>query len=229
VERVLPARQVMVDPKPGAVRVLVVDDHDLVRSSLLRVLADQVDLEPVGDASTLGEARELIVKTHPDIVLLDHVLPDGRGAHEVAGLISLHPAARVVMLTSSGSDSVLCAAVSGGAAGFISKSRGPAPILDAVRAAARGDAAISRELMRRLLFRAGGQVEGPRGRVSEVDVELLVLLSLGVRIDDAAARLGAEPEGVRRRVTSISAELGSRSTLETLLIAVSTGLIPSPT
>ena len=218
----------MVDPRPNAVRVLVVDDHDLVRASLLRVLADQTDLRPVGAASTLGEARDLIERTHPDIVLLDHVLPDGRGADAVPDLIALQPTIRVVMLTATVSDAVLCKAVQGGAAGFVCKTHGHEAILGAVRAAVRGDAAISHALMRRLLSRAGGSSEHHAGHLSETDRELLALLYAEIGIGGVAERLDTGFDVVHRQVASISERLGGRSTLESLLIAVRAGLIAPP-
>ncbi len=218
----------MVDPNSGTVRVLVVDDHDLVRASLLRVLADQADLQPVGAASTLREARALIESAHPDIVLLDHVLPDGRGADAVPDLITLEPAIKVVMLTATTSGTVLCTAVKGGAAGFVCKTQGHEAILGAVRAAVRGDAAITPALMRRLLSRAGGWSGHHAGLLSEADRELLALLCAGNDIGEVAERLDTEFHVVHRRVASISERLGGRSTLESLLIAVRAGLIAPP-
>ena len=126
-------------------RVLVVEDNALVRAGLLRALETEVDGATVGTAGTLAAARRVTADLSPDVVLLDHVLPDGGGAEAVAELVALAPTAAVVMLTATGSPAVLRTAVEGGAAGFVLKSAGHAAIFDALRAAVRGDAAIGAE------------------------------------------------------------------------------------
>ena len=127
----------------STIRVLVVDDHQVLADSLVRVLGAEPDIEPVGVAPTLARAMAMVAEHRPDVVLLDHALPDGEGAAAVRPLLDAHPGLYVVMLTASTSDRVLGAAMEAGAAGFISKSSGLRRAVSAVRSAARGDAVVS--------------------------------------------------------------------------------------
>ena len=189
-------------------RVLVVEDNALVRAGLLRALETEVDGATVGDGRHPRRGRRATADLSPDVVLLDHVLPDGGGAEAVAELVALAPAAAVVMLTATGSPAVLRTAVEGGAAGFVLKSSGHAAIFDALRAAVRGDAAIGAELLGELLTRAARDPRPVPGEVSAEDRVLLVLLSRGLGIAGAAARLDLPQEDVAERVRAVSTTLG---------------------
>lgn len=199
-------------------RVVVVDDHALVRSSLLRILHDEPDLVPVGSAGSLAEAADVVEAARPDVILLDQVLPDGIGTAAITGLLERHPPAAVVMLTGRPSDALLRAAVAGGAAGMVSKSDGFDAVLGAVRAAAGGDVALEPGLLQRLLARPGRR-PGPAPEVLAEDRGLLVLLSAGMQIAEIAERRAEPADAVRRRVLALRIDLGARSTLEALVLA----------
>ena len=112
------------DSTARATRVLVVDDHDVLASSLAMVLDAEPDLVSAGVAGSLRQARELIRTSAPDVLLLDHRLPDGDGVGAIGELRALRPSMRVVVLTASAADHVLIAAIEAGASGFVSKTRG---------------------------------------------------------------------------------------------------------
>ena len=95
-------------------RVLIVDDHEVLSASLALVLDDQPDLEVVGVAGTLAQARPLMATTAPDVVLLDHRLPDGDGVAAIGELRAIRPSAGIVVLTASAADHVLVAAIEAG-------------------------------------------------------------------------------------------------------------------
>jgi DNA-binding NarL/FixJ family response regulator len=214
------------DARP--IRVLVVDDHALVRDSLRRALGAEPDLDAVGTTGTLAGAAELVHTLRPDVVLLDNALPDGRGAHAVDELLARHPDAAVVLLTATLSLGVARAAVTHGAAGVVSKTQGVEPVLDAVRAAARGDAAVAPDLLRRLLGRASQPAQPlPSGtdKYAEVDVDLLARLAEGASLRDAAAARELADHEVLDLVAHAAEALGGRSTLETLTRAAQAGLL----
>ncbi len=100
-----------------ATRVLVVDDHEVLASSLSHVLDAEADLTSVGVAGSLAQARDLIRTTAPDVLLLDHRLPDGDGVGAIGELRALRPSMRVVVLTASAADHVLITAIEAGASG----------------------------------------------------------------------------------------------------------------
>ena len=89
------------DESPRPARVLIVDDHEVLAASLAQVLDHEPDLDVVGSAGTLERARALIATEAPDVVLLDHRLPDGDGVEAIAGLLEMHPGASVVVLTAT--------------------------------------------------------------------------------------------------------------------------------
>ena len=211
-----------------SVRVLVVDDHAMVADSLVRVLSQESDLMAVGVAPTIAEAHRMLASTQPDVVLLDHELPDGTGADNVAAFLAEQPGVQIVMLTASTSDHVLTTAMSAGAAGFVSKTSGLGELVDAVRAVARGDSVISPELLGRLLSRLRRE-PSPLGRdLTERESEILGYLAKGLTNAAIAEQLVVSVHTVRNHVANLSAKLGAHSKLEALAIAVRENLVDPP-
>ena len=211
---------------PAVTRVLVVDDHEVLASSLARVLDDEPDLMSVGVAGTLERARSMIVTTAPDVVLLDHRLPDGDGVAAISELRALRPSIKVVVLTASAADHVLVAAIEAGASGFVSKSRSLGELTAAVRAAATGEAVISPELLARLLPRLSPSGRPRHQELTEREREVLGLVADGLSNAIIAERLVVSVHTVRNHVANLSAKLGAHSKLEALSIAVREGLLP---
>ena len=208
------------------VRVLIVEDHEVLSSSLAVVLDSEPDLQTVGRAATLADARRAVVATAPDVVLLDHQLPDGDGVASIEELRALREGLAFVVLTASTSDAVLVAAVQAGASGFVSKTRGVAEVTTAVRAAAAGEAVISPELLMRLLPRFRGQETEPRVKLTEREREVLTLLADGLSNAAISKRLFVSVHTVRNHVANLANKLGAHSRLEVLSIAMRKGLLP---
>ncbi len=207
-------------------RVLIVDDHEVLAASLALVLDGQPDITTVGVAGTLARAKALIVSATPDVVLLDHRLPDGDGVAAIGELRSLRPTVEIVVLTASAADHVLVAAIDAGAAGFVSKTRGLAEVTAAVRAAAAGEAVISPELLARLLPRLKRGQQPARTDLTEREREVLGLLAEGLSNAAIADKLTVSVHTVRNHIANLSAKLGAHSKLEALSIAVRDGLLP---
>lgn len=207
-------------------RVLVVDDHEVLATSLAHVLDAEPDLVTVGVAGSLERARALIPTCAPDVILLDHRLPDGDGADAIGELLALRPSAQVVMLTASAADHVLVKALEAGASGFVSKTRSLAELTSAVRAAAAGEAVISPELLARLLPRLHRSGRPRANDLTEREREVLGLLSGGLSNAAIAAELTVSVHTVRNHIANLSAKLGAHSKLEALSIAVRDGLLP---
>jgi DNA-binding NarL/FixJ family response regulator len=206
--------------------VLVVDDHEVLAASLAHVLDAEPGLITVGVAGNLARARALVATTTPDVVLLDHRLPDGDGVSAIAELRKLRPSISVVMLTASAADSVLVAALEAGAAGFLSKTRGLAEVTAAVRAAAAGESVVSPELLARLLPRLHRRSPSGSSELTERELEVLELLAEGLPNADIAQRLTVSVHTVRNHIANLSGKLGAHSKLEALSIAVRDGLLP---
>ncbi|MGZ4616966.1 MAG: response regulator [Actinomycetes bacterium] len=143
------------------VRVLIVDDHEMFATSLRMALSHETDIDVVGTATTLGQAKNLLVTLEPEVVLLDHRLPDGLGVDSIGELTRLRPAVKVVVLTAAAEDSMLVTATEAGCAGFLLKTSPLEELVAAVRSAAAGEMLVSTELLSRLLNRLRADREEP--------------------------------------------------------------------
>jgi DNA-binding NarL/FixJ family response regulator len=210
---------------PATIRVLVVDDHQMFAASLAQSLQSEPDLLVVGQAASVAEASALVASTAPDVVLLDHRLPDGDGVSAIADLHRIRPSAQIVVLTATTSDRLLVAAMEAGAAGFIAKTQRLDDVIDGVRAAAQGESVVSAKLLTRLLPRLQRRSAGGRTDLTEREHEILDLLATGLSNADIAGRLTISVHTVRNHVSNLSAKLGAHSKLEVLAIAVREGLV----
>ena len=194
-------------------------------SSLAHALRAEPDLLIVGQAVSLQDARTQIAAEAPDVVLLDHRLPDGDGVSALSSLRALRPSAQVVVLTASATDRVLVAAMEAGAAGFIAKTQQLDDVIAGVRAAAQGESVVSPKLLARLLPRLHRQPGSSRTSLTDRERDILDLLAGGLSNADIAARLTLSVHTVRNHVANLSAKLGAHSKLEALAIAVREGLV----
>ena len=209
------------------IRVLIVDDHEVMAASLARVLDDEPDVVSVGLASTLAQARARVQSTAPDVLVLDRRLPDGDGVDAIRDLKALRPSMNVLVLTGSSSDDVLVRALEAGAAGFLSKTRSLAEVTSAVRAAAQGEASISSEMLARLLPRLT-RVSAPTPTLTRREEEVLGMLAQGLSNAAIATELTVSVNTVRNHVANLSAKLGAHSKLEAMSIAIQRGLLSPP-
>jgi DNA-binding NarL/FixJ family response regulator len=216
-----------VDHDLPRIRVLIVDDHEVLAESLARVLGDEPDIDSVGWAQDLAQARARISTSAPDVLLLDRRLPDGDGVEAIPELRRLRPGMSIVVLTAAVADDVLVEAIEAGAAGFLSKTGGLDDVITAVRAAAGGDAVISPELLARLLPKLS-RAPGPDPHLTRREQEVLGLLARGLSNAAIADELTVSVNTVRNHIANLSAKLGAHSKLEALSIAVQRGLYSGP-
>ncbi len=190
-------------------RVLIVDDHPLTREALATLLAGN-DFDVVGQASDGQEAIELAGRLRPQVILLDLSMPGLDGLSALPGLRSAVPDAEVIVLTASGTEDNLLAAIRAGAAGYLLKSEPPDKIVSFLRGVVRGEAALSGEVARSLLdqvreggYRNGGVPDDIAGALSAREVEVLLLLDEHLGTDDIATRLFISEHTVRSHVKSL--------------------------
>ena len=168
----------------------------------------------------------MIDTVQPDVLLLDHRMPDGDGVAAIPSLQALRPSLGVVVLTASSADHVLMAAIEAGASGFLSKTRSLDEVTAAVRAAAAGESVISPEMLARLLPRFGRGKPHTADELTEREREVLNLVAEGLSNAAIAERLVVSVHTVRNHIASLSAKLGAHSKLEALSIALRRGLLP---
>jgi DNA-binding NarL/FixJ family response regulator len=203
-------------------RLLIVDDHPLTREALAALLA-QHGFDVVAQADDGAAAIELAGRLQPDLVLLDLSMPGLHGLEALPRLREAASSCEVVVLTASGTEENLLAAIRGGAAGYLLKSEPPERIVEFLRGVARGEAALSGAIARRLLE----QVREGRGRQSGVpdsiaaalsarEVEVLLLLDEHLGTDQIARRLFISEHTVRSHVKSLLRKLNVSSRREAL-------------
>lgn len=206
--------------------MLIVDDHDVLAESVAHVIDAEPDLETVGIAASVAQAHELVGSAAPDVVLLDHSLPDGQGVDAIPALHAIRPAARIVVLTANASDQVLVAAVENGATGFVPKIRSLGEVTSAVRAAAAGEVVIDPAVLSRLLPRLRSEGRTAREELTLREREVLELVAEGLTNAAIATRLTLSVHTVRNHVSHLCAKLDAHSKLEALSVAMCQGLLP---
>ena len=209
-------------------RILLVDDHPLTRSALAGLL-QQHGFDVIGEAADGESAIARAAELQPDLVLLDLSMPGLDGLSALPRLRQAAPECEVVVLTASGEESNLLAAIRGGAAGYLLKSEPPARIVEFLRGAANGEAALSGAVARRLLEQVrenGGRTTGVPDEIAAVlsarELEVLLLLDEHLGTDEIAQRLFISEHTVRSHVKSLLRKLGvssRREALEALAVA----------
>ena len=201
---------------PSAIRVLVVDDHALVRSGVRSQLAGEVDV--IGEADDVATAVAAVLATRPDVVLLDVHLPSGTGADVIAGVGARASGTRWLALSISDSPEDVVSAIRAGAHGYLTKSVSAADLVDAVRRVAEGDAVFSPRLAGFVLdsFREVPPVPAaasPRSGDSALDVltprevEVLTLIARGYTYREAAGELFVSVRTVETHVSAVLRKL----------------------
>lgn len=204
------------------VRVLVVDDHPLTREALASLLRTH-GFEVAGQASDGAEAIDVAARVQPDLVLLDLSMPGVDGLAALPLLRAAAPGCEVVVLTASGTEENLLAAIRAGAAGYLLKTEPPERIAAFLDGVANGEAALSGPIARRLLdeVRNGnGRGSGVPDRIASIlsarEVEVLLLLDEHLGTDEIAKRLFISEHTVRSHVKSLLRKLGVSSRREAL-------------
>jgi NarL family two-component system response regulator LiaR len=209
------------------IRLLIVEDHAVVRQSLRFVLDQEPDIEVVGEASTAAVALSLAAAARPDVVLLDLFLPDEDGTAVLRRLRQAYPELAVVVLTSAADDAHLLAALHGGAASYLEKTAGIADVLATVRAAAAGQSALPPGVTARLLHavRERERAAEPLNRLTPRELDVLAAIANGQSNRDIARLLRISEETVKTHVSSILAKLGLADRTQAAIYALRHGII----
>jgi DNA-binding NarL/FixJ family response regulator len=219
--------------KTEVIRIMVVDDHAIVRRGLLAYVDTVPTLEVVGEAAdghqavTLLQQWQTLGEPLPQVVLMDLQMPRMDGVEATAAISRAHPEVKVVVLTSFGEVERVHAALAAGAAGYLLKDADPEEVATAIRAAAAGevhlDAAVARQLTRRM---AAPQVG--LSSLTAREREILTLVAQGHSNREIAARLVISERTARTHVSNVLAKLQLASRTQAALLAIREGLIAPP-
>ena len=199
-------------------RILLVDDHAIVRLGLMTLLNDQPDMEVVGEASTAAEAISVVKNTQPDVVLMDIRIPGEGGIEATRQIVSLFPESRVVILTSFADDELIMRAISAGAIGYVLKQVGNEELIRAIQAAARGEATLDPSTTTRLLSQLRESDRKAKDdafrNLSDREMDVLVPLARGKTNAQIGELLNLSEKTVGNYISNMFDKLGLKNRIE---------------
>jgi DNA-binding NarL/FixJ family response regulator len=205
------------------IRLLVVDDHAVVRAGLERLLANFDDVELVGTAADGEEAVARTAELQPDVVLMDLAMPVLDGIEATRRIVAARPETQVVVLTSFSDRLGILGALDAGAVGYLLKDAEPAELLNGIRAAARGEAPLAPKAAKALL--AARSAQRPVAQLTERERDVLALLAAGLPNKQIALRLGISEKTVKGHLTSVFRRIGVDDRTQAALWAQQHGLL----
>jgi DNA-binding NarL/FixJ family response regulator len=222
---------------PAPIRVVLVDDQQLVRAGFRMVIDSQPDLTVVGEAGDGAAAVELLRRTAADVVLMDIRMPGTDGIAATEQVTALPEPPRVVVLTTFDLDEYVVAAIGAGASGFLLKDAPPEEMLAAVRTVHAGDSVIAASSTRRLLQHVAPMLRGAAGtsaaqagpgalaELTPREKEVLVLMAYGATNTEIAGQLFVSEATVKTHVGRVLFKTGSRDRVQAVVLAYRTGLV----
>jgi NarL family two-component system response regulator LiaR len=210
------------------IRVLLAEDHVVVREGTRELIRREQDMEVVGEAGDGEEAIELATKLCPDVVIMDISMPKVNGIEATKRIKELYPATAVLILTAYDNEQYIFALLEAGAAGYLLKNVRRSELIDAVRAVYAGESVLHPVVTRKVLQRfSGGKgrgaEEGGRDILSEREMEVLRLASKGISNKDIARELVVSARTVQAHLGNIFNKLGVGSRTEAVLYALRKG------
>jgi DNA-binding NarL/FixJ family response regulator len=205
------------------IRVVVVDDHAVVRTGLEQLLSSFADVEVVGSAGGGAEAVEIVVEHQPDIVLMDLSMPDVDGIEATRRIADRAPEVRVVIFTSFSERDRILSAIDSGAIGYLLKDAEPEEVHRGIQAAARGESPLATKAAQAVV---AARIESRPGReLTDREREVLVLVANGLANKQIARRLGIAEKTVKAHLTNLFQRLGVADRTQAALWAERNGLL----
>jgi NarL family two-component system response regulator LiaR len=213
-------------PSEGTSRVLLVDDHAVVRGGTRLFLEGYEDIVVVGDAADGAQALDLTLALQPDVVLMDLAMPTVDGVEATRRIKAARPDTEVIVLTSFVEDAQISAVIQAGAIGYVLKSADPIEIVAAIRAARQGevhlDPAVARRLMQAMAKPKTSELAEP---LTEREREVLALLARGAANKEIARELGVTEKTAKGHVGNILGKLGLTSRTQAVIYALRHNLV----
>jgi two-component system, NarL family, response regulator LiaR len=208
------------------VRLLIVDDHAIIRAGLQALLQVVPDMEVVGEATNGREAVDLAEKLLPDVILMDLILPEMDGIEAIRRIISKQPGARILVLTTFSGEDKVFPAIKAGAMGYQLKDSSPQELVEAIREVSRGQASLHPLIARKVLDEVLNPPHQPPTLepLTQREIEVLRLIAAGLENREIAERLVLSDATVRTHVSNILGKLHLASRTQAALYALREGL-----
>lgn len=214
------------------IRILVVDDHAIVRDGIKLIMETVDELEVVGEAGNGREGLEQAEALKPDVVLMDLRMPEMDGLTTIKHLREDHPEIAIIILTTYNEDDLMYQGLQLGAQGYLLKDVDRQTLIRTIKAAAQGETLLQPEILQRIMSQGGVQPSGVKGRVGDTNLterenEVMRGVAAGERNKEIAYRLGISERTVKAHLTHIFNKLGVDSRAGAVAVAVENGLLSS--
>ncbi|EMR06164.1 Response regulator protein vraR [Bhargavaea cecembensis DSE10] len=206
------------------IRVLLADDHEMVRIGVSAYLQVQPDMEVVGEASNGREAVDLALQLRPDIILMDMVMPEMNGAEATAAIMKAWPEAKIMVVTSFLDDDKVYPALEAGASSYILKTSKASRIADAIRDTLGGRTVLEPEVTTKMMQRMRGTERAPHDELTAREMEILLLIAKGKTNQDISDELFIALKTVKTHVSNILSKLGVDDRTQAAVYAYQNGL-----
>jgi len=207
------------------IKVMIVDDHSMVRRGLTAFLKNESDLEIVGEARDGREAIEICEQTQPDVILMDLIMPDLGGVAATRMILQRWPEIRVLVLTSFQEKDLVQEALQAGAIGYLLKNVSGEELADAIRSTYAGKPTLAREAVESLIQTQSSEPY-PWDDLTRRELDVLALLVKGLSNPEIAGRLSVSRSTVKSHVSSILSKLGVSNRAEAIALAIENKIVP---
>lgn len=208
------------------IRVMIVDDHPVVRQGIRSLLGEEEDIQVVGEAINGRDALAKVEGLKPDVILMDLVMPEMTGIEAIEKITGSHPDARILVMTSFAADDKVFPSIKAGALGYLLKDSDPEDLIRMIRQVYRGELSIHPTIARKVIQELNRPAREPLtpSPITEREVEILQLMAQGMENKEIAARLVVRDATVRTHVSNILRKLQLANRVQATLYALRTGL-----
>jgi two-component system, NarL family, response regulator LiaR len=208
------------------IKVLIADDHEMVRIGVSAYLSAQQDIDVVGEAENGAQAVEQALALKPDIILMDNVMPVMNGAEATAQILQKWPQAKIMMVTSFLDDDKVYPALEAGAVSYILKTSNAKQIAEAIRKTVNGETVLEPEVTTKMVSRMrSGATSSPHEQLTEREMEVLLLVAQGKTNQEIADELFIALKTVKTHVSNILAKLEVQDRTQAVVYAFQNGLV----
>lgn len=213
------------------IRIIIIDDHEIVRRGLRGFLEISEGIEVVGEGSDGKQALDLVETLQPDVVLMDLIMPGMNGVEATRSIMTKYPESRILILSSFGDDNYLFPVLEAGAAGYVLKDIAPDELVEAIRDVHAGKTRINPDLASKLVDRVRYQAAavpdsiGPSDDLTDRELEVLTCICDGQSNKEIADTLSISPMTVKTHISKILAKLGLQDRTQAAIHAIRSGLV----
>ncbi|WP_115718559.1 UvrY/SirA/GacA family response regulator transcription factor [Gallaecimonas mangrovi] len=208
------------------IKVLLVDDHDLVRTGIRRIIEDTKGFKVVGEAQTGEEAIKLCREDAPDVVLMDMNMPGIGGLEATRKLVRYCPDTKIIVLTVVTEDPIPQKVMQAGAVGYLTKGANPDEMIKAIRAVASGQRYLAPDIAQKLaLSRFSGADENPFNQLSERELQIMMMITKGEKVQDISEKLNLSPKTVNSYRYRLFDKLDITNDVELTHLAIRHGML----